>query len=214
MIGEAKDETIEAVSRESGKRGLWVPRAMSLLQLQALGGRRSRAGGQTGEPDSQDASGFDGDGPRLSTQVFHHAPAATSFHDLIKELKSSRRSAWLVNPNSTGMKAWDIVVLLLLLFTATVTPYEVAFLSAALGDPSSTKISQFDGLFFVNRIVDVLFLVVRRPGCPTAARLTARAFSAITPLIPAFIRRARVLRIRRTLCFNFSLHTGPLMGHR
>ncbi len=36
------------------------------------------------------------------------------------------------------------------LFTATVTPFEVAFLETSL-----------NGLFVVNRIVDVIFLIVR-----------------------------------------------------
>ncbi len=44
----------------------------------------------------------------------------------------------------------DAVVLLALVFTATVTPFEVAFLSTSL-----------NALFFLNRVVDLVFLVVR-----------------------------------------------------
>ena len=51
---------------------------------------------------------------------------------------------------------WDLYVLLLLLFTALVTPVEVAFLTTALNP-----------LFFINRVVDLSFLVVRiRAGLP------------------------------------------------
>jgi hypothetical protein len=44
----------------------------------------------------------------------------------------------------------DAVVFLALVFTATVTPFEVAFLSTSL-----------NALFFLNRVVDLVFLVVR-----------------------------------------------------
>jgi hypothetical protein len=47
-------------------------------------------------------------------------------------------------------RRWDIIVVLAVLFTATVTPFEVAFLKTSL-----------NGLFFVNRIIDILFLLVR-----------------------------------------------------
>lgn len=47
-------------------------------------------------------------------------------------------------------KRWDIVIVLALLFTATVTPFEVAFLRTSVNT-----------IFFVNRAVDCVFLVVR-----------------------------------------------------
>lgn len=51
---------------------------------------------------------------------------------------------------SPFMKNWDLLMALLLLFTATVTPFEVAFLE--------TKV---DVLFVLNRLIDSLFLAVR-----------------------------------------------------
>ncbi len=45
-------------------------------------------------------------------------------------------------------------IILLLLFTATVTPFEVAFLETSL-----------NGLFVVNRVVDVSFIIVKPPYC-------------------------------------------------
>jgi hypothetical protein len=46
-------------------------------------------------------------------------------------------------------KRWDGMVMLALLFTASVTPFEVAFLTPGINT-----------LFFLNRLVDLLFLVV------------------------------------------------------
>jgi hypothetical protein len=51
---------------------------------------------------------------------------------------------------------WNFVTFLALLFCAIVTPYEVAFLG---GD---TKI---DGLFIINRIIDIVFLAVCALQC-------------------------------------------------
>ena len=73
---------------------------------------------------------------------------------------------------------WDFVIVAMLLFTAIVTPYEVAFLSTS-----------FDGLFIMNRVVDLSFIIVRSTthshmlqqgggvGCPCArsACVPARA---------------------------------------
>jgi hypothetical protein len=53
-------------------------------------------------------------------------------------------------PQNAFFRRWDIIVVLAVLFTATVTPFEVAFLKTSL-----------NGLFFVNRVIDILFLLVR-----------------------------------------------------
>jgi len=44
------------------------------------------------------------------------------------------------------MKQWDLVMMICLLFTAVLTPFEVAFLQTTL-----------DLLFIINRVVDALF---------------------------------------------------------
>jgi hypothetical protein len=51
-------------------------------------------------------------------------------------------------PGNPYLERWDIVILLCLFFTATFTPYEVAFL------PSG----KIDGIFWLNRFVDLLFI--------------------------------------------------------
>jgi len=54
---------------------------------------------------------------------------------------------YIIDPESKYVHKWDIVILISLLFTALVTPYEVALLS-----------TQIDALFFLNRIIDIFFL--------------------------------------------------------
>lgn len=54
----------------------------------------------------------------------------------------------VINPRNKFMKKWDIVMLLLLLYTAVVTPYEVAFLA-----------TEWNFLFVLNRFVDALFFM-------------------------------------------------------
>merc|ERR1719162_2417172 len=62
---------------------------------------------------------------------------------LIKDKKKG-----LIDPKGNFMLNWDVVMMVLLIFTALVTPFEVAFLE--------TKI---DGLFCINRLVDLGFLI-------------------------------------------------------
>lgn len=56
-------------------------------------------------------------------------------------------SPWVISPRSKYMRRWDMVTLVLLLYTAVVTPVEVSFMD--------TKI---DTLFWINRAVDGLFV--------------------------------------------------------
>ena len=58
-----------------------------------------------------------------------------------------RKSALILDP--TKMPRWDSLTISLLVFTALVSPYEVAFLKA----PTSAS----DGLFILNRVIDVFF---------------------------------------------------------
>jgi potassium voltage-gated channel Eag-related subfamily H protein 7 len=60
--------------------------------------------------------------------------------------KMQRETALLIHPMSKWMLRWDVVTMLALMFTATVTPYEIALLETKL-----------DWLFWVNRLVDFAF---------------------------------------------------------
>jgi len=55
-----------------------------------------------------------------------------------------------ISANAVFMERWDIMMTLLLAYVMTVTPYEVAFL-----EPQSV----LDSLFWLNRVVDALFLL-------------------------------------------------------
>ena len=67
--------------------------------------------------------------------------------------KLSQKNPWLLNPRSPRMMYWDALVGTFLLFTATFTPYEVAFMED--GDGTSVTV---DARFVINRIVDLGFL--------------------------------------------------------
>ena len=55
---------------------------------------------------------------------------------------------YVINPNNDSMRYWDLITSVCLLFTMSVTPFEVAFLEPKI-----------DVLFVVNRTVDLVFLV-------------------------------------------------------
>ena len=69
-------------------------------------------------------------------------------------VRLSQKNPWLLNPRSARMMYWDALVGTFLLFTATFTPYEVAFMDD--GDGLSITI---DARFVINRIVDLGFLM-------------------------------------------------------
>jgi potassium voltage-gated channel Eag-related subfamily H protein 7 len=54
----------------------------------------------------------------------------------------------VIDPRKTATMRWDSFVMVLLIFTAYVTPYEVAFLS--------TKMNL---MFWINRFVDIVFIL-------------------------------------------------------
>ena len=45
--------------------------------------------------------------------------------------KKMERRGYIINPNGQFARYWDLYMVVLLLFTAAVTPFEVAFLSSA-----------------------------------------------------------------------------------
>jgi hypothetical protein len=62
-----------------------------------------------------------------------------------------KQKGWFeaLEPGSSFLKKWDTLTLLLLLFTASVTPFETAFINE--------EGINFDLLFLINRFVDVIF---------------------------------------------------------
>ena len=67
---------------------------------------------------------------------------------------------WLVDPRTSKWVAyWDLAVAVALIFTATLTPYEVAFLPPAK--------AATDGLFIFNRLIDLAFIMdLGLQACP------------------------------------------------
>ena len=74
-------------------------------------------------------------------------------HETTRQLKrrSLARRGLLDPLNSSLLLKWDIVTALALLFTATLTPFEIAFIDQAESPANSW--------FIVNRVVDLIFIV-------------------------------------------------------
>eukprot|EP00931_Biecheleriopsis_adriatica_P107498 TRINITY_DN8183_c0_g1_i5.p1 TRINITY_DN8183_c0_g1~~TRINITY_DN8183_c0_g1_i5.p1 ORF type:complete len:944 (+),score=150.79 TRINITY_DN8183_c0_g1_i5:57-2888(+) len=66
--------------------------------------------------------------------------------DMVREALKAR--VYVIDPQSNYMKMWDIIVVLCLIFTALVTPYEIAFLKP--GDSMAVTV--------LNRLVDITFV--------------------------------------------------------
>jgi len=64
--------------------------------------------------------------------------------ELIKE--NLTQNDFLINPHSEYMKYWDLIITVCLVYTALVTPYEIAFLK-----PS------YSALYFIGRFLDLVF---------------------------------------------------------
>jgi potassium voltage-gated channel Eag-related subfamily H protein 7 len=68
--------------------------------------------------------------------------------------------SWIIDPRTTRyLPLWDVLMVLALLFTATVTPYELSFLPEP---DTNARLGQADGspnLFIANRIIDLLFMI-------------------------------------------------------
>lgn len=66
-------------------------------------------------------------------------------HHLVKK--------WVLHPEKNkALSRWDSITGIALLYTASVTPFETAFMPSVLG----TK-AWFDGWFLVNRLLDIVF---------------------------------------------------------
>eukprot|EP00898_Chlorokybus_atmophyticus_P002905 jgi/Chlat1/3615/Chrsp237S00261 len=60
-----------------------------------------------------------------------------------------QRDRHMIDPRGGFMRHWDVLMLSLLFWTAVITPYEVAFLQTSI----------HSGLFWINRLVDLLFTI-------------------------------------------------------
>ena len=63
--------------------------------------------------------------------------------------KHHHKQTYSIHPHSDFMHMWDLIVVFFLLWTATVTIFEICFLEVSF---------EIDFLFVVNRLIDVIFI--------------------------------------------------------
>ena len=63
-----------------------------------------------------------------------------------------RRGMFLLNPHSTFNQWWDVATILALIFTMTVTPFEVCMVDTPPDEP-------INGLFIANQVVNCIFVI-------------------------------------------------------
>jgi potassium voltage-gated channel Eag-related subfamily H protein 7 len=88
------------------------------------------------------------DGMHVLSLIDAEERAAQEEAKLIANAAASMVKGRTMHPQSRFMQRWDLFMLLLMCFTAIVTPYEIGFLS-----------TEINGLFFVNRISDIGFFI-------------------------------------------------------
>ena len=85
--------------------------------------------------------------------VRQRPPTRQSVQDTIDAFQArlthiQRQERFLLKPDSPKIQNWDIVLVVALLFTSIVTPYEVALIT-----------TEINFAFLLNRVVDLIFLV-------------------------------------------------------
>jgi len=123
---------------EPGPFDLSTQESMGIMQL-----------GEDGKPllKSSSGSGDDDDGGGMEK-----GGGGGGGEVVVRDI-SAKEKRKTFDPDSEFFRNWDIFTTFLLLFTAIVTPFEVAFLDTDLTIPSSLF------LFIVNRLVDLGFVV-------------------------------------------------------
>lgn len=107
------------------------------------------------EPVEGVASGDDGEDEDMPALAGMVRDPKTGEWVLLGELllgESKRRKGFVIDPNSKWREKWDFFIMLLLLFTATITPFEVAFMETNLCTAGGIA------LYTVNRLVDTGFI--------------------------------------------------------
>jgi hypothetical protein len=89
----------------------------------------------------------------ISAQVVLRSEATRDFNTMLTEIDEQvvhlkERETYLINPDSSTMRKWEVILGLCLAYTMFMTPYESAFLKL-----------EINGLFWVNRLVDLVFFV-------------------------------------------------------
>ena len=83
-----------------------------------------------------------------------------AFEEKLKKMRTPDNAACILDPRTEFRKKWDIVMIFLLLFTATVTPYEVCLMwdEVKFADPNWAT-PPAGPLFVINWFVNLIFMV-------------------------------------------------------
>jgi hyperpolarization activated cyclic nucleotide-gated potassium channel 1 len=79
-------------------------------------------------------------------------------------IPSSPISTHLITPNSNFKKAWDLLLALILIYTAIVMPFRLAFYDTVFWDAWTVLDFVIDGLFFVDVVVNFFSVGVNSDG--------------------------------------------------
>ena len=92
-------------------------------------------------------------------------------------LARKRAARWIFRPGESSLlNKWDVLGAFMLLYTATFTPLEVAFLDAPSDYTAWTK-----PRFLINRLLDLYFLLDLIAQAREAPHRSSRAFLAAAP---------------------------------
>jgi CRP-like cAMP-binding protein len=105
-----------------------------------------------------------------------------------------RDSALMLEPSSSSVLYWNVVLVLLILFTSTVTPYEVSFLDLQPAEP----------FYWVVVVVDVAFFVDMLVMCNTVVydEHSQRTISSRTRVVGLYLRQFFFIDLISVLPFD------------
>ena len=145
----------------------------------------------------------DSESPRFDTDA-----AAPGAHARAASLKRHTYSRLLADPRMPAVRRWDVLILLWLLFTASLSPFEVAFMSGfGLEEPpESTAIDERFALalFVLNRVCDLTFVadVVLQFNLIYVDTVTQRAERSRGVIARNYLRGAFAVDIISTIPFD------------
>ena len=149
--GDSPDHRRKKIAKRFS-RGFVAPSSLAEQSFQRV---RSVGSAQRGDPTNfsefySQLSARAGEAPHA---FIHSEVDPLGFRDEAERLRYRlyKANRFLINPNTRQMQYWDILMLGLLLYTATVTPYEVCMMwdTKLFGSP----------LYVINWIVNALFIV-------------------------------------------------------
>jgi hypothetical protein len=112
------------------------------LAASTVGGRRISVRVAPGRVNDEHKVGGNGEPSKLKKALSKDSPTLVVEEDM---------GSWVLRPNGNFLRYWDVLMLVTLLFTGLVTPFEVAFLSLSETD------HQTQPMFVINILLECLF---------------------------------------------------------